>query len=80
MPDINFSIRVVDDEGEGVEGIKVFINYGMTHHQDTTDEDGWVEFDKPQILHSVATGEVYIDGVSQGDYSFENGDTYSFTI
>ena len=44
MPEINFSIRVVDKEG--IEVAKVFINYGMTHHQDTTDEDGWVEFEK----------------------------------
>lgn len=80
MPEINFSIRVVDEDGEGVEGVEVFINYGMTHHKDTTDEDGWVEFEKDQLIHYSASGEVYIDGTSYGNYSFEDGDTESFTI
>jgi uncharacterized GH25 family protein len=80
MPKINFSIRVVNNDGKGVKGIKVFINYGMTHHQDTTDGDGWVKFNKDQFLHSSASGEVYINSRSQGQYSFSDGATYSFTV
>ena len=80
MPEIGFAIRVVDDEGEGVEGVKVTVNYSMTIDHEYTDEDGWAEFEKDQFMHSVAIGEVIIDGVSYGEYRLEDGETYSFTI
>jgi hypothetical protein len=80
MPDINFSIRVVDEEGEGIEGVKVCVNYSMTIDFETTDEDGWAEFEKDQFVNTVATGEVIINGRNYGEYSFEDGDTESFTI
>ena len=80
MPEINFSIRVVDDEGEGVEGVEVYVNYSMTIDHQYTDDDGWAEFEKDQFMDSVATGEVIINGVNYGKYSFEDGDTHSFTI
>lgn len=80
MPEINFSIRVIDDEGEGVKGVEVYVDYSMTIDHQTTDDNGWAEFEKDQFLHSVATGKVFINGVSYGEYSFEDGDTYSFTV
>jgi uncharacterized GH25 family protein len=80
MPEINFSIRVIDDEGEGVEGVEVYVNYSMTIDHQYTDDDGWAEFEKDQFMDSVATGEVIINGVNYGKYSFEDGDTRSFTI
>ena len=80
MSVINFSIRVVDDEGEGVEGIEVCVNYTMTIDFETTDDDGWAEFEKDQFMDTVAVGDVIIEGTNYGSYSFEDGDTESFTV
>jgi len=80
MPVINFGIRVVDDEGEGIEGIEVCVNYTMTIDFETTDEDGWAWFEKDQFMDEVAIGDVIIEGTNYGTYRFEDDDTESFTI
>ncbi len=37
---IEFGIRVVDSEGNGIESARVFVSYPFTHQDDFTDEDG----------------------------------------
>jgi hypothetical protein len=37
--DINFGIRVVDEDGNGIEGARVFVSYALTHQEDYTDSD-----------------------------------------
>jgi hypothetical protein len=43
---MTFAVRVVDDDGDGREGIRVYadfgtMNGGLTEH---TDSDGWAHF------------------------------------
>jgi hypothetical protein len=79
MPDIEFSIRVVDDDGEGVADVEVSIHYSLDDEQDTTDEDGWVTFDQSHEFQDVVYAKVYVDGVFMGEIAAEDGDTFSYT-
>src|SRR6266581_1807325 len=56
--DISYSIRIVDSDGDGVEGVKVAVHYPWTHDSDYTGGDGWVSFEK-----NVMTGNgVRVEG------------------
>jgi hypothetical protein len=76
---ISYSIRIVDEDGNGVEGANVYIEYGGllgSWDEGYTDENGWVEFDTSQDIIS----KVYVnDEIVGEDYRVEEGDTFSFT-
>jgi hypothetical protein len=40
MSDIELSIQVVDENGEGISGRKVYLSYPHTWQEEFTDDDG----------------------------------------
>lgn len=78
--DISFSIRVVDEDGNPVEGARVFVAYEWTHDEDYTDDDGWVEFEKETMLSPTVSATIYVNGEEVGQVQIEDGDTFSFTL
>lgn len=71
MSDISFSIRVVNDEGDPVEGVKVTVSFDGIFHgvgEDFTDDDGWAQFESSS-MHHVATGKVYLGDEEVGTVS-----------
>ena len=75
----SFSVRIVDMDGEGIEGVRVYANFGILNggHEEYTDEDGWAEFYASGDFTSV---EFIIDGDSHGEYGLSDGETFSFTM
>jgi hypothetical protein len=88
MSEGTFSIRVVDEDGNGVEGVKVTCKYrGILHgmEEEYTDEDGWARFHVSYTMFSGST--VPINNIWIGDDQvldeikyMEDGDTLSYTI
>jgi len=87
MSEETFSIRVVDEEGDGIEGVKVSCNYGLLNGigEEYTDEDGWARF----TIHSTSfvdgkchVKNIWINGdeVSGETKYMDDGDTLSYTI
>jgi hypothetical protein len=84
----SFSIRVVDEDGDPVNGARISVVYGAsaggllpggveTRH---TDSDGWAEFDIYTGTWGSLIEEVYVDGeLVDSSLTPEDGDTYSFT-
>jgi len=81
-----FSIRVVDDDGDGVEGAKVSYQCGRLSGVGTeyTDSDGWAEFEiigetlGPGVI-PIRTIWVNSEEVSDEVIYPKDGDTFSFT-
>lgn len=79
--DINFSIRVVDEDGDGVEGCDVFVSYPWTNDKDTTDGDGWVHFEKDTSPWRGIETTIYVGGEVQAeDIWIEDGDSFSYVV
>lgn len=82
-----FSIRVVDQDGNGVEGAKVSYQCGSLSGVGTeyTDSDGWAEF---AIIHATLGGgaipiqRIWVNSAEVSDATIypEDGDTFSFTL
>jgi hypothetical protein len=83
-----FSIRVVDEDGNGVEGAEVSYQCGAISGVGTehTNSDGWAEF---EIIHEVFLGGgaipircIWVNGTEVSDATIypEDGDTFSFTL
>ncbi|MGB9596299.1 MAG: hypothetical protein ACPL7B_08465 [Candidatus Poribacteria bacterium] len=80
MPDIRYSIRVVDRNGKGISNEKVSVHYELTFDSNWTDSDGWVTFEKSNLIYNGIKVDVYFRGKLLGKISWaENGDTFSFT-
>lgn len=81
---INFSIRVVDEDGNPLEGISVWVAdkafFSSGNITEYTDEDGWTEFSFYNYLDSYIDAKVCVDNNEMMDYFFNDGDTTSFTI
>lgn len=73
-----FSIRVLDSNGDPREGVGVQIYYDInfTGDKKRTDEDGWVTFTN----YDHRPGEIWVDGEDMGHHSLSDGRTYSFTV
>jgi len=76
---MEFSIRIVDTDGNPRSGVRVLINWSWTTSDEYTDEDGWAEFDAGDGT-SPSTGSLSADGEDLGKVVFEDGETYSFTV
>ena len=76
---MSFSVKVVNSGGDGVEGIRVYADFGLLHGGLTeyTGSDGWAEF---EASGNYVTVELYLDGESQGDHGLSDGDTFSFSL
>lgn len=74
-----FSVRVVDERGLPIEGLRVAVTFHGLGGVSTayTDSDGWVSFDNSDGSH--VSGEFFVQGESQGWHSTRGGDSYSFT-
>lgn len=80
-----WSVRVVDEDGNGVSGVKVSYQCGAMSGVGTeyTDYDGWAEFEiVNQVLGGgpIAVHRIWVDGEEVSDDHFypEDGDTFSF--
>jgi len=76
---MSFSVRVVDEDGNPREGVRIYSHYGILHggHAEYTDEEGWATFEPSGDYTSV---EIMINGDSQGEYSISDSETFSFTL
>ena len=75
-----FSIRVVDQNGEPMRGIRVGVSWGFWSGglHEYTDDNGWVSFDNSD--DSLTSAEFFIKGDSVGEHTTYSGETYSFSI
>lgn len=70
---MGFDVHVVNDDGDGIEGVRVVLGFtdilrGMTSTE-YTDSDGHAEFDG----YDEGEVEVFVDGSSCGTYQYEDG-------
>jgi len=74
-----FSVRVVNDNQEGVSGIRVRLEFsGITRGMSDdayTDDQGYAEFDG----YDPGEVDVYVDGSNMGTYSYADGDSITIT-
>jgi chitodextrinase len=75
---MEFSIRIVDADGNPRSGVRVH-NWNWTTFDEYTDEDGWAEIDAGDGT-SPCSGSLSADGEDLGKVVFEDGETYSFTV
>ena len=74
----SFEVRVVDDEQEGLKGVRVALEFvSLTRGMATeyTDSDGSAYFDG----YDKGDIEVYLDGSSYGKYYYEDGGCITIT-
>ncbi len=74
---MEFSVRIVDEDGNPRSGVKVLINWPWTWSAEYTNDDGWAEFD---VDGGPATGKVSAGGDELGEIVPEDGETFSFTV
>lgn len=79
MPEIEYSIRIVNEGGKGISGEEVSVHYDLSHDSDWTDSDGWVTFEKSNLIHDGVRTKVYFKGELLDEVWAEDGDTFSFT-
>jgi hypothetical protein len=85
MAAVNFSIRVVDENGHAISGAEVYLHRTplLDVWSDTryTDYNGWTncEYDDCFGCDKISLG-VDINGENMGEYIFCNGASKSFTI
>jgi hypothetical protein len=79
MPDISYSVRIVDENGDGIGNEKVTVLYDWTNDSDWTDDEGWVTFEKSNLVTPGASVKVYFRGELLDEMWVEDGDTFSFT-
>lgn len=75
-----FSIRVVDLHGQPRKSARVgarSITLLGGAKSEYTDTDGWAKFNWPGL---PATFIISVNGVDQGQYALDDGDTESFTV
>jgi len=70
-----FTIRVVDDEDEGIGGVRVKVSFlerlkGKSMAEQKTDSDGYADFDGDE----EGEVEVSLNGTSYGTYEYAEGD------
>jgi hypothetical protein len=78
MP-IQFSVYVVDKEGEPVVGMQVTIHWSVWRGQleEYTDDTGHAWFDSPG---DAGDGTIYINGENQGEHYIDDGDAFTVEI
>ena len=62
MPDTNYSIGIIEEAGNGIAHEEVFVQYEMSHDSEWTDDDGWVSFEKSNLLHFSVNLTVHFKG------------------
>jgi hypothetical protein len=76
---MEFSIRIIDEDGDGVSDIKVSVSFDSLGGwlEEFTDSDGWATFEPSG--HHVSC-KVYVRDELLGEVGIEDGDTFSFNI
>lgn len=83
---INFCIRIVNEDGEGIEDVKVFVTYYVGTDFEDTDDDGWAYFSKLTMLDKLMQGGTNASEIGVGsevlaeDVWLEDGDSFSYTL
>ncbi len=81
----SFSIRIVNDDGDGISGVEVSVHYASVlagYHKSDTDSDGWAQFDIESappwgsLIETVYANDEKVGG----DINPDDGDTFSFTL
>jgi hypothetical protein len=75
----SFTVRVVNDDQEGVSGVRVRLEFtsvlrGMST-EEHTDGDGYANFDG----YDEGEIQVYLDGSSYGNYQYSDGEEITVT-
>ena len=87
--DIEFDVRIVDEDGDGREDITVEVRYHtllpiVPREAESTDKDGWAHFSNASLDSAIMCSfsvSIYADGELQADgISVEDGDTFSYTL
>jgi hypothetical protein len=75
----SFSVRVVDDDDEGVAGVRVVLSFTSPlrgqSDAERTDEDGYAEFDG----YEEGEIKVFLDGSDYGTFDYEDGESITIT-
>jgi hypothetical protein len=76
---MSFEVRIVDDDGDGVSGVRVTLSFtsmtrGMTAAEHT-DSDGSAYFDG----YDDGEVDVFVDGSNCGTYRYEDGSCITIT-
>jgi hypothetical protein len=79
VPDIRYSVRIVNDHGDGIADERVSVQYDLTHDDAWTDRDRWAAFEKSNLVYSGVTVKIYFKGELMGEEWVEDGATFSFT-
>ena len=82
---VNFSVRIIDEEGSPKNGVVVYVTYSYITESETTDDDGWAYFSKVCFSKSMSGGvgakEIGVgDTVLKENAFLEDGDSFSFTV
>jgi hypothetical protein len=77
--DMSFEVRVVNDDGDGVSGVRVVLSFtDPTRGQsdaEFTDSDGSADFDG----YEDGEVKVFLDGADYGAFSYRDGDSITVT-
>ena len=76
---MSFEVRVVNDDGEGVPGVRVVLSFtdvmrGQTDAE-STDSEGCAQFDG----YDDGEVKVFLDGDGYGVFSYRDGDSITVT-
>ncbi len=75
----SFTVRVVNDDQEGMKGERVVLEFrGLTRGMSAdeyTNSDGYAEFDD----YEEGEVDVYVDGKNYGSYRYEDGGSITIT-
>ena len=78
---IAFRVRVIDAEGNGVEGAEVVAVYPHGTDRANTDQDGWVGFERDYAFGDAMRTSIYVDGeIKVENIWIEDENTFSFTV
>jgi hypothetical protein len=85
---IDFSIRIVNKDGEGIRGISVNVSYYISTDSQNTDEDGWAHFSHFTVAEKLVLGGTEVSEVTVGkrgrvvaeDLWIKNGDSFTYTV
>ena len=64
---VEFRIQVIDEKESPAGGAEVLVHYPWAADSRTTDENGWVRFEKFQAFGDAALATVYINGELKAD-------------
>jgi hypothetical protein len=78
---IDFGIRITDENGNPVQGAEVVVHYPWAMDSGTTNEDGWVRFEKSTTFGDSISTAIYVNGELRAPNIWvENDNTLFFSV